>query len=357
MRVGGDWICRLFETYHDELTQLSKCVCERYWSMCERGYGAAFSDFEGEVLYWLLRELKPDVFFEISPDCGYSTLYAYEAIAANGTGTHYAFEIEPTKQGRPTETVIRENALRRLDPDRFRLVMGDVTETVAAYPDPDVVLIDSCHDAWFAEWYWAKLLTRVGQISLIQDIVFHDRREPSTEAAWILEALERETVPYMSLGLLERAQEFTRLREDFPPRRPYETNSILVGGRQVEVEALAPALSPPGPLDQTGVIKLENAFAWPPRNGVRYRDLARIARSYQREGNARLSDHYWTRAVTWALEETNRNQGKALSSSSRRRCGTAGRAARSASSSSRRCIAAARSLARCVKRHACRQGG
>ena len=42
--------------------------------MCARGDGAVFSDFEGEVLYCLLRELRPETFFEISPDCGYSTI-------------------------------------------------------------------------------------------------------------------------------------------------------------------------------------------------------------------------------------------------------------------------------------------
>lgn len=307
MLIDAAWILRLLDTYHDELAELSQRVRERYWQMCARGDGAVFSDFEGEVLYCLLRELRPETFFEISPDCGYSTIYAYEAIARNGSGKHYAFEIATSKHGRPTGAVLQENACRPLDPDRFELVLGDASKTTAAYPDPDVVLIDSCHDQWFAEWYWAELLPRVGDVALVQDIVFHDRVEPSTEADWLLATLEREHVPYLSLGVLERTPAAARARVDFVPRRPYETNSILLAGARSEVAPLGPDLRA---LD---VVQLETAYAQPPRKGPGYRDLAALSRHYAAAGESALSSHYWTRAVAHALEETNRGQGKALS--------------------------------------------
>ena len=42
---------------------------------------ATFSDFEGELLYCLIRgKEKPKNFFEISPDCGYSTIYISSAL-------------------------------------------------------------------------------------------------------------------------------------------------------------------------------------------------------------------------------------------------------------------------------------
>ena len=313
MLIDSGWILGLLDTYHDELAALSQRVRERYWRMCARGDGAVFSDFEGEVLYCLLRELRPETFFEISPDCGYSTIYAYEAIAMNGAGKHYAFEIAPSKHGRPTASVLQENACRPLDAERFELVLGDASKTTTSYPDPDVVLIDSCHDQWFAEWYWAELLPRVGDVALVQDIVFHDRVEPSTEADWLLETLAREQVPFLSLGVLERTPEAAEARRDFAPRRPYETNSILLAGARSEVASLGPELRVLDLQDAADVVQLESAYAQPPRKGPGYRDLAAISRHYAASGEGTLSTHYWTRAVAHALEETNRGQGKALS--------------------------------------------
>ena len=189
----------------------------------------------------------------------------------NGAGKHYAFEIAPTKHGRPTAAVIQQNACRPLDPERFELVLGDASQTAARYPDPDVVLIDSCHDQWFAEWYWAELLPRVGDVALVQDIVFHDRPEPSTEAEWLLEALEREETPFLSLGVLERTPEAARVRAGLTPRRPYETNSILLGGVRSQVAPLFPELR------ELAVVDAESNFAQPPRKGTGYRDLAAIS--------------------------------------------------------------------------------
>lgn len=306
MAIDGTWILGLFDRYHDELVALTPKVRERYWAMCERGNGAAFSDFEGEVLYCVLRELRPEVFFEISPDCGYSTLYAHEAIATNGVGKHYAFEIATEKRGKPTEAVIRQNALRPPDPERFELVFGDASQTVSAYPDPDVVLIDSCHDAWFAEWYWTSLLPRVRDVALVQDIVFHDRVEPSTEARWVLDALERDGVPFLALGVLERSESIAAARAGLTPRRPFETNSILISGTRMTVEALRPDFEHNEAADQ-----LEAAYAHPPRKATGYRDLAGL--SDMLSDNPPLAAHYWHRAVGYALEDVDRSGGKGLS--------------------------------------------
>jgi predicted O-methyltransferase YrrM len=315
--VDGDWVFGLLQKYRDELSAFSQEVQRRYWRMCQVGHGAVFSDFEGEVLYCLVRELKPNVFFEISPDCGYSTLYAYEALTANGSGKLFSFEIEENKHGRSTSTVIRENAIRDLTPDRFELIIGDAAQTVAAYPDPDIVLIDSCHERWFAEWYWEHLLPRVREIALVQDILFFDRIEPSTEASWLLDTLTCESVPFMSLGLLERRPEAVELRAEFAPRRPHETNSILLGGSNVDITGLAPAWAvntrsaPPD--DKQAVLRLETSFAQTPRKGGGHRELATIARFHDDGGELALASHYWIKAVAWALDEAPRNRGKGLS--------------------------------------------
>ena len=309
MQIDSSWILSLLEKYHDELVALAPRVRERYWIMCRRAQGAAFSDFEGEVLYCLLRELKPGVFYEISPDCGYSTLYAAEALKRNGAGMHYAFELASTKGGRSTEEVVRENVGSALVPQQLRLILGDATETVGSHPDPDVILIDSCHDSWFAKWYWSELLPRVADVAIVQDVLFHDRAEPSGEAEWLLTELTRSKVPFLSLGVLERTPEATALRRDFVPRRPYETNSILIGGVGVQVAPLSPRL---GTEVDEPVTRLEARLAQPPRRATAHRELAGLARHFAHTGDTWMSDHYWARAVAFALDETRRAQGKAL---------------------------------------------
>jgi predicted O-methyltransferase YrrM len=313
MVIDGEWILGLLDSYHEELTDLSLRVRKQYWHMRGRGHGATFSDFEGEVMYCLLRELEPETFFEISPDCGYSTIYAYEAIARNGTGKHFAFELETEKHGAPTADVLQSNACRPFDSSRFELVLGDAAKTTSRFPDPDIVLIDSCHEQWFAEWYWEHLLPRVRVVALVQDIVFHDRPEPSTEARWLLDTLQREQVPFLSLGVLERRPEAARVRRDFAPRRPYETNSILLAGAGSTVVPLLPEEQSLDPQRPDDVIRLENAYSQPPRKAPAHRDLAAIARHYTTAGDPALAKHYWTRAVAHALEAANRDEGKALS--------------------------------------------
>ena len=46
-------------------------------------FRATFSDFDGEIMYCLIREIQPKVFFEISPDCGYSSIYITSALKKN----------------------------------------------------------------------------------------------------------------------------------------------------------------------------------------------------------------------------------------------------------------------------------
>ena len=38
-----------------------------------------------------------------------------------------------------------------------------------------MILIDSCHDSWFAKWYISNLFKIVNDLIFIQDIAFYDR--------------------------------------------------------------------------------------------------------------------------------------------------------------------------------------
>ena len=50
-------------------------------------------------MYCLIREIKPKIFFEISPDCGYSSVYITSALKKI-KGILYSFEIEEKKFGK-----------------------------------------------------------------------------------------------------------------------------------------------------------------------------------------------------------------------------------------------------------------
>ena len=70
------------------------------------GHVAAFGDIEGEIMYLVIRELRPDCIFEISPAAGYSTNYILAALTANGHGCLHSFDINGMIHGSPAESVI-----------------------------------------------------------------------------------------------------------------------------------------------------------------------------------------------------------------------------------------------------------
>ena len=233
--LGTDVLRQLLEKYHDELTSLTPKLNKCLLSMRVKGQGACFSDFEGEVVYCLIREYRPGIVYEISPDCGYSANYLLAAIKANEHGKLYSFEIETSKYNIPTEDIILGNLMISPNDSEFELIFGDASETVKNYPDPDFVLIDSCHDAWFAEWYVKELLPRIKMAALVQDIHFWDRPEYSSESSFLLQHMQDSKKPYLALGMAERLPMIASVRQDFVPRYPFETNSILLGfGLKVE---------------------------------------------------------------------------------------------------------------------------
>ena len=145
------------------------------------------------------------LFYEISPDCGYSTIYISSAFKKNKIGKIVSFEIEPVKFKINTEKLIRKNIEEYAYPNH-KIVIGDVTQTIKDKPNPDMVLIDSCHEAWFAKWYLRNLVPKVKDLIFLQDIVFYDRVEYSGEAETVLKFLEKKN--FISLGLVERIESF-----------------------------------------------------------------------------------------------------------------------------------------------------
>ena len=233
--INQSLIKEVLKEYANEIDEISyelACLAARDNQLNGRG---TFSDVEGIILYCLIRHFKPKLFFEISPDTGMSTNYILQAVGKNGSGKVIGFELDEKKQQgilKPTLQVIKENAVNPLLVDKhYELVIGDATKTCSTdtYGKPDAVLIDSCHDSWFAEWYLKDLIPNVKTFCLIQDIAYAHRLEGSTEAETVVSYLENENINRI---LLDNFRGWVEVHSKHYPVRNVLTNSILLAGNE-----------------------------------------------------------------------------------------------------------------------------
>tara|TARA_Y100001954_G_C15797315_1_gene598349 strand:+ start:230 stop:1285 length:1056 start_codon:yes stop_codon:yes gene_type:complete len=237
--INKDYLFKIYKRYSSELKILTKQIREDFPKF--KKFRATFSDFDGEIMYCLIREIQPKVFFEISPDCGYSSIYITSALKKNRKGILYSFEIEKKKFGLNTEDLIKKN-IENYKYSNHKIIIGDATITTPKFADPDIILIDSCHDQWFAKWYISNLLPRVKKVAIIQDIVFYDRVEYSGESKELLKNLKNKN--YISLGVLERDEIFRKINNQFARRRSFESNTILFSEKNV-TQSIKPQIYDP----------------------------------------------------------------------------------------------------------------
>jgi predicted O-methyltransferase YrrM len=186
----------LHRKYRDELTALTRRMADQRRTMLARGLSADFSDRESELLYVLVRELRPGTVVEISPCHGYSTNYIVAALDANGGGHLHSYELPGTIGGRPVASVIRDSLLDGLPQTLLSVHLGDVRD--AEVPSADVLFIDSSHEDHFAAWLFETQVPRA-KVVLQHDIVVRrgDHYEPKgwevgpREPSLTLEALAR----------------------------------------------------------------------------------------------------------------------------------------------------------------------
>lgn len=218
----------LYRKYREELSHLARLMRDQFHELERRGSGTAFSDVEGEVLYMLLRETKPEVVFEISPWHGWSTNYILAALTENDHGALHSFELIGQVNGDPIEQVIRRNQHPAWDQERLTVHVGDARATTREIPGSiDFLLLDSCHDDWFADWYIENLFPRVNGTVFLQDIAFVDRLEPSSEARRVWEWMAKRRVRPDLVGLLEPEVDASGIRAGFAERRYRQSNAIV----------------------------------------------------------------------------------------------------------------------------------
>ena len=130
-------------------------------------------DLELELLYFSVREAKPEVVWEVSPAHGYSTTVILTALQNNNKGRLYSFDLmDSSKHNVPTKLQ-----------DRWELVIGDAFDVLLGsggellYPTPDYVLLDSVHSIEFGQFCVSKLLPALSRRHTY--VALHDVYNPT----------------------------------------------------------------------------------------------------------------------------------------------------------------------------------
>lgn len=303
----------LFEKYSGELIELSKKLRRKSFEMHKMGHIVAFGDFEGQLLYILIREEKPGLIYEISPAAGYSTNYIAYALTKNGRGKLKSFELQKNIYGLPTEDVIRGNLVEGIDHSVLQVVTGDVTK-IKFEQFPSLLLLDSCHDKWFADWYLENLVKQMNGWILIQDIAFADRIEKTTEASRVFEWIKDCQIKALSVGTEEKGfQKRNIVFSQCAQCRPLESNAILIKSPFVKGDTIRFEKSPDDFIElckdnlnsdinsaELYLIRAENMVGSSPRRANRHRLYIKIGRLYHEMGNPEMAEKSFYRALSLA---------------------------------------------------------
>lgn len=200
--ITTDHIRTLYMKYEDDLRAVRDS--QRQF-LRDRGKSmkAQLDDYEAEITYMLLRDLRPEVVVEVGTFYGWSTMWILSALRDNGTGHLYSFDI--------VDNVVR-NVPAELSQDRWTFTKGDVREHLDKVPaETDYLFIDADHGARFAHWYIENLFPAVpaGTPTSVHD-VFHGRRpKPFSEGSVIIKWLAEKNIEFFTPSTA-KAPEVTR---------------------------------------------------------------------------------------------------------------------------------------------------
>ncbi|WP_411122169.1 class I SAM-dependent methyltransferase [Streptomyces sp. x-19] len=200
--ITTDHVAALYGKYEDDL-RAARDAQRRL--LADRGPSmkAQLDDYEAEITYLLLRDLRPEVVVEIGTFHGWSTTWLLRALRDNGTGRLHSFDI--------VDHVVR-TVPAELAEDRWSFTKGDVRRHLEAVPtEVDYLFIDADHGARFAHWYVDNLFPGVpaGTPTSVHD-VFHGRRpKPFSEGSVIVKWLAEKNIGFFTPSTA-KAPEVTR---------------------------------------------------------------------------------------------------------------------------------------------------
>jgi hypothetical protein len=119
--------------------------------------------FSGQVLYCLVRALRPKRIVEFSTSSGYSTTFTALALRANGAGVVHSVDIDAAAQRSARAWLERQGLMGQVE-----LHLGDCREVVPRLLERvDVLFIDSLHSFDLTRWYLEQVIPRLAPETLV----------------------------------------------------------------------------------------------------------------------------------------------------------------------------------------------
>ncbi|KAK9867711.1 hypothetical protein WJX84_008077 [Apatococcus fuscideae] len=130
------------------------------------------SDMELELAYLRIRDTKPSMVWEWSPNHGLSTIFILAALADNGHGQLIAFDVN--ENWHDSEACMADQI-----EGRFRFVQGDVHNTFYEVESevgmPDYLFLDSWHSHIMGMWYVSEVFPKMSKHTYVS---LHDVHNP-----------------------------------------------------------------------------------------------------------------------------------------------------------------------------------
>ena len=128
--------------------------------------------FAGQVLYALVRTLKPQTIVEFSTSSGYSTTFTALALKRNGHGRVHTIDIDVEAQRAAARWLAQHDLMNCVE-----MHAGDCRDVVPRLlgDHVDLVFIDTLHSFDIAEWYFAEVIPRLRADALVH---IHDVMPP-----------------------------------------------------------------------------------------------------------------------------------------------------------------------------------
>lgn len=120
--------------------------------------------FAAQVLYALVRAVKPRTVIEFSTSSGYSTTFIALALKRNDHGRLHTIDIDAQAQRAAAQWLGQNDLMSHVD-----VHTGDCRDVVPSLlrDDVDLVFIDTLHSFDIAEWYFAAVIPRLRPETLV----------------------------------------------------------------------------------------------------------------------------------------------------------------------------------------------
>ncbi|MEU9488124.1 class I SAM-dependent methyltransferase [Streptomyces decoyicus] len=189
--ITVEHISSLYAKYQDDL-RVVRDAQRKFLKDRGKSMKAQLDDYEAEMTYLLLRDLRPEIVVEVGTFYGWSTMWILSALRDNGSGHLHSFDI--------VDNVVR-NVPSELSADRWTFTKGDIQQHPEKVPaETDYLFIDADHGSRFAHWYIENLFPAVPPRTptSVHD-VFHGRRpKPFSEGSVIVKWLAEQNIEFLT---------------------------------------------------------------------------------------------------------------------------------------------------------------